>query len=214
MSGQTNGGIFNPKNLGLYTYTANNPVNLIDPDGEAFETGWDILNISLGVASLGSNIHEGNWGWAALGAVGLAYDSVATAIPFLPSGASAGLKAYRAGNTVKNSIKTGSDVAKTMKPADKVSKNANMVVHAGAEGTRIHQKTSKVVNSKLSDISNNYLPGANKSTGIQPDLSWSKNGDSGVWADLTTPGQWKAHEKKYNSGFGEGKSYLNSHPHL
>ena len=34
MSGQTNGGVFNPKNLGLFTYTYNNPVNLVDPDGK------------------------------------------------------------------------------------------------------------------------------------------------------------------------------------
>jgi len=35
MSGQTNGGVFNPKNLSLFTYTYNNPVNLVDPDGNA-----------------------------------------------------------------------------------------------------------------------------------------------------------------------------------
>lgn len=33
MSGQTNGGVFNPKNLGLFTYSYNDPVNLVDPDG-------------------------------------------------------------------------------------------------------------------------------------------------------------------------------------
>jgi len=36
MSGQTNGGVFNPRNLSLFTYTANNPVNLVDSDGESF----------------------------------------------------------------------------------------------------------------------------------------------------------------------------------
>ena len=33
MSGQTNGGVFNPHNLKLYSYTYNNPINLADPDG-------------------------------------------------------------------------------------------------------------------------------------------------------------------------------------
>jgi hypothetical protein len=33
MSGQTNGGVFNPKNLSLMSYTYNNPVNLVDPNG-------------------------------------------------------------------------------------------------------------------------------------------------------------------------------------
>ncbi|WP_437895320.1 RHS repeat-associated core domain-containing protein [Sorangium sp. So ce124] len=33
MEGGTSGGVFNPGNLGLYSYTLNNPVNLVDPDG-------------------------------------------------------------------------------------------------------------------------------------------------------------------------------------
>ena len=34
MSGKTNGGGFNPKYLSLFSYTYNNPVNLLDPDGK------------------------------------------------------------------------------------------------------------------------------------------------------------------------------------
>jgi len=33
MDGKTNGGVFNPKNLNMFGYTYNNPVNLVDPDG-------------------------------------------------------------------------------------------------------------------------------------------------------------------------------------
>ncbi|WP_437631897.1 SpvB/TcaC N-terminal domain-containing protein [Sorangium sp. So ce854] len=33
MRGGPAGGVFNPGNLGLYSYTLNNPVNLVDPDG-------------------------------------------------------------------------------------------------------------------------------------------------------------------------------------
>ena len=43
MNGSGNsGGVFNPGNLYLFTYTANNPVNLIDPDG--LETTGEFLN--------------------------------------------------------------------------------------------------------------------------------------------------------------------------
>ena len=36
MDGKTNSGVFNPRNLGLYTYTANNPINLLDPTGNSY----------------------------------------------------------------------------------------------------------------------------------------------------------------------------------
>lgn len=37
MNGKTNKGVFNPKNIGLFAYTHNNPVNYNDPDGMAVE---------------------------------------------------------------------------------------------------------------------------------------------------------------------------------
>ena len=70
-------------------------------ENNALETAWDILNIGIGVTSMTYNIKEGNYGSAAIDGLGLVYDGVATAIPFLPGGASAGLKAYRAGNSIK-----------------------------------------------------------------------------------------------------------------
>ncbi|WP_437544792.1 RHS repeat-associated core domain-containing protein [Sorangium sp. So ce367] len=39
MGGGTSGGVFNPGNLGLYSYTLNNPVNLVDPDGRQAQGG-------------------------------------------------------------------------------------------------------------------------------------------------------------------------------
>ena len=48
MSGQTNGGVYNPKNLSLFTYTYNNPVNLVDPDGNAPMFKWSKSEIGAG----------------------------------------------------------------------------------------------------------------------------------------------------------------------
>ena len=53
MNGKTNGGVFNPKNLSLFTYTYNNPISLVDPDGERVyfvagagndSIGWNYTN--------------------------------------------------------------------------------------------------------------------------------------------------------------------------
>jgi len=44
MSGQGNGGIFNPKNLSIFTYTYNNPINLVDLDGMLTKEDGAILS--------------------------------------------------------------------------------------------------------------------------------------------------------------------------
>jgi hypothetical protein len=143
---------------------------------------------------------------AALDGVGLIYDGFATIVPFLPAGASAGLKAYRAGNSVKQSVAIGSDVAKTANAAHQAAKNSqNLVGNARAVGSKIHRDTGRRIGevsgkpSKLSNNANSYFISANKATGKQPDLSWK---GTNTWGDLTTSGQWNAHVKKYESGFG------------
>jgi RHS repeat-associated protein len=212
INGSPNRGVFYSQNMALYAYGHNNPVLLRDPDGRAVETPWDVFNVGVGVASLGYNLHEGNYGWAAIDALGLAYDGVATAVPFLPAGASAGLKAYRAGNAIKDSVSIGRDVSTAARYADKAVKAAKDAVGTAATiGTKIHQETGKLLGevagsaSKLSDEAASFFKGANKTTGKQPDLSWP---GSGVWADLTTKGSWGNHVSKYKQQFGEGVSLL------
>ena len=186
----------------LYQYTGNNPVMYVDIEGRALEIAWDVANLAIGAASFADNVRSGNWGMATLDGVGLIYDGVATAVPFLPGGASAGLKAYRAGNSVKDSLSVTGDVSKAFKALDDVAKNASTTARATTEGTKIHKEVGSILDGKLSEGARNFFPGANKSSGIQPDMSW-KNAN-GVWADGTTPGAWRAHERKYNASFGEG----------
>ena len=204
------------------TTVANNAVehNAITP-----ETAWDVVNLTIGGASLAYNIEEGNYGMAALDGVGLIYDGFATAVPFLPAGASAGLKAYRASNSVKQSVAIGSDVAKTANAAHQAAKNSqNLVGNARAVGSKIHRDTGRRIGevsgkpSKLSNNANSYFISANKATGKQPDLSWK---GTNTWGDLTTSGQWNAHVKKYESRFGStsipiiyerGKGVVNYNP--
>ncbi len=181
------------------------------------ETVWDAANIAIGVSSLSYNISEGNYGSAAIDAAGLLYDGMATAFPFLPAGASAGIDAYRASNTIKQSIDIGNDVAKATNAAHKAAKNPNNIVNNPAvTGTKVHRATGDILGegygqaTKLSDSASSYFRGANRTTGRQPDMSWS---GTRMWADLTTPNQWNAHLRKYQSQYGEGIPILYK-PHV
>ena len=82
-----------------YVYCLNNPVKYIDTDGRAVETVWDLANIGLDVASLVSNVKDGNYVSAAVDAGATMVDLAAATIPFVPGGAGAALKAYRAGKS-------------------------------------------------------------------------------------------------------------------
>lgn len=170
------------------------------------ETVWDATNVAIGSASLIHNVQEGNYGLAILDGAGVAYDVVATIVPFLPAGASAGIKAYRAGNSAKQSVVIAGDVTKTAKAAHQAAKAAqNLVGNARFVGSKIHRDTGHRIGevsgkpSKLSDTANSYFISANKATGKQPDLSWK---NTNTWGDLTTSGQWNAHVKKYEPTFG------------
>jgi RHS repeat-associated protein len=195
---------FGAGDVNFYQYTSNNPVNANDPSGKAVETPWDAFNVGLGAGSLASNLRQRNWGWAAVDAAGLIYDSVATAVPFLPAGAGAGLAAYRAGNTAVHSAQVAIDVARTANIANDAARVASTTGRASSVGTNVHRQVGTTLDNGniLSSSANNYFRGANRTTGPQPDLSWSNA--PGVWADLTTPRQWGQHVADYSQGFGQG----------
>src|SRR5690606_10883368 len=79
----------NPHSYNLYAYTHNNPVNYVDPDGEAVETAWDVASVTMGAVSFGLNIAQGNYLAATVDGVGLLIDIAATALPGVPGGAGA-----------------------------------------------------------------------------------------------------------------------------
>ncbi len=189
--------------LNWYAYANGNPVMYADPSGNIVETAWDLANVGIGAFSLGTNLRQGNYGWAALDAVGLAYDFTAAAVPFLPAGASAGLKALRAGNRVVDSVNAGLDVARVSDHVHDAAKTMNAGKMSGLQaaraGTKLHRQVASQTSDSLSHFDNAFMKGSNGAFGKQPDLI-----GSGIWADITTPGQWGRHVDDYASDFGQG----------
>ncbi len=190
--------------INLYEYCSNNAVNFIDPSGEWVETAWDVANVVIGAGSLVNNVRQGNWTWAALDAAGLAYDAVATAVPFLPGGASAAWKARRAGNTLAQSAKVGLDVAKIAKWTDRAARIVDNSLDDMAYGRMVHNKVGKDMYGMLRELLNFCPIGrANRRTGPKPDFP-----GVGLWVDVTTTlKEWREHLKRYPA-FGEGIAVL------
>ena len=123
-----------PQAFNAYSYTVNNPIILVDPQGEWVETFWDVVNTVVDAGVVVKNVAEigyndakflagavtGNetikteaveglkhdLGELGWGAVDVAADSAATLIPFVPAGLTKGLRA------VDDVAATASDIKK------------------------------------------------------------------------------------------------------
>ncbi|MDP2314840.1 MAG: RHS repeat-associated core domain-containing protein [Pseudomonadota bacterium] len=120
-----------PQSLNRYAYGAGNPYRYVDPSGAIIETAWDIANLAMDVGSLAMNLSAGNWGGAALDAVGLIVDGAATVVPGMPGGAGSAIKAYRAADKV-------ADVASGVWHAEKAFDVAELGVDAGKAAKAVH----------------------------------------------------------------------------
>ncbi|QTD53862.1 hypothetical protein J3U87_15545 [Sulfidibacter corallicola] len=114
---------YQPNSYNLYAYTHQNPVNAVDPDGQALETVWDVANIGIGVASFVHNAREGNWLDATIDAGGVVVDTLAAAVPVVPGGAGTAIKVLRAGKMMANAA-TKTDTANDLRKAANTLDNA------------------------------------------------------------------------------------------
>ena len=89
-----------------YAYCAGDPVNFVDPEGEAIDVLWDVASIGLGVKSLIDNVKSGNVRGAIGDGAGIVVDAVAAMIPFVPGG----VGYLKAGQKVVNAVDAGLDL--------------------------------------------------------------------------------------------------------
>ncbi|MCC6262136.1 MAG: hypothetical protein IT169_01050 [Bryobacterales bacterium] len=157
---------FDPQSWNLYSYTRNNPLKYIDRTGEAIETLWDALNIGIGVTSFVDNVQTGNYGAAALDALGVVVDSAAAVVPLIPGGAGAGIKAVRAADrvadaadlaTTSNRIDNAVDASGTT--ASLVTDTAQGKIAQGAANPKVKEALAR---GQEAHKQANYGPGFKK----------------------------------------------------
>jgi hypothetical protein len=121
----------------------------------AVETPWDAANVALGIGSAVANIATGNYGAAAVDALGVVVDIAATATPGVPGGAAAGIKAARCAGQV-------GDAAKAVKITVQFGKNDNQVHHVFRHTDALGLDRSLVqstVQNHLQAVSSKVVPG-------------------------------------------------------
>ena len=79
-----------------YRYANSNPYRFTDPDGRIpLETIWDAANVAMGATSAYNNFSQGNVGAGVVDSLGVIVDVAATALPYVPGGASTAIGAAR-----------------------------------------------------------------------------------------------------------------------
>lgn len=115
-----------------YAYCDSNPVVRIDPDGEFWDTIWDVLNLAYDVGAAGYNHIKGDHETAKSHWIDAGTDLVATLIPFVPAGAT---KVLKTADKVVDAVKTADKAGAAVKAADKVG-DATKTVEKTANSSR------------------------------------------------------------------------------
>ena len=123
-----------PQTWNAYAYVANNPLKYVDKQGDYLETAWDVANLAIGVASLVSNLEQGNYGAAAVDAIGVALDAAAVATP-LPGGAGAAIDALRVGGEAAAALAITAKVGDAASDTSKALRTADAAADATKGGT-------------------------------------------------------------------------------
>ncbi|WP_457322176.1 RHS repeat-associated core domain-containing protein [Stenotrophomonas sp. P5_B8] len=134
-----------------YRYANGNPYKFRDPDGRIVETVWDVANIAMGATSAYSNFSQGNVGAGIVDSIGVAIDATAAAVPFVPGGAGAAIKAVRTTDKAVDALRSGRNTNK-LRP-DSSAEGAHSVFKRGEDGNISNTAT--------------YEPNSNNPSGYQ-----------------------------------------------
>ncbi len=123
----------------LYAGFAGDPVNNADPSGEIVESIWDAASLGMGIYSISQWDENTSFWEKALDVVGVGLDGAALALPFIPGGVGAGLKAYRVGNVAYDTYNVGRKAAKVLDVAQGIEQAASAV----QAGVRLYEDYTK-----------------------------------------------------------------------
>lgn len=178
---------FDPTQPGVgtnrYAYSFNDPINKMDPGGNAVETPWDVLNVILGAGSFGANVYTGNIPGAIVDGMGLVYDGAATVVPGLPAGGSAGIlvtRIARAGKALKGRAAVVRDIAASpglRKDIVEHLQSATRRVDGAANHSKVHDILG-MVKEKLGIPLESPKPGGSPTGHIQ-EVTGALNGLTG-----------------------------------
>lgn len=118
----------------LYAGFANDPVNNSDPRGTYVESAWDVASLGLGLYQISQWDENTSFWTKTLDVVGVGVDTAALVLPLVPGGVGAGLKAYRAGDTLHDAYLLGSSVDRLLDTAQGVDQAFNTIQAAGNIG--------------------------------------------------------------------------------
>lgn len=130
-----------------YGYCLGNPVKHVDPSGRFVESVWDALSFTMGVKSFTDNIRAGNFGSAALDAVGIVVDGVALAVPVVPGGAGAIINGARAADKV---VDAATEIDKAVDAVN--TTRALKAVHGNSKASTKAQHAYDVINTESGKI--------------------------------------------------------------
>ena len=131
-----------------YAYCNTNPVNFVDPDGEAWETVWDVANVVYDVGAAVYNHVKKDHDRAREHWKNAAYDGLAAVVPGLPAGFSKLRHVDKAGDAIGAFAKAANaadNAADAAKAAASVSDGKVYVTY-----TKVNPKTGEVYSGRAS----------------------------------------------------------------